>query len=227
MPSGTFYALADFIDRLVPKRGTVDAELLKATVDGLKRIATVQEENAWVTMDATVTAGVWIYYQGLRRWLLNPTQKYIRLETPWHSAAKPDIALCLRPGLKTGAIENTGKEEFRQWRVRPAALPLIWKFFENLERPADHELLAAGHMGHPRTFPGSVRELTLQLFNRGGRICPGVSKGSKPAKPHKLRRDERIEYDHILPFAHGGPSTIRNIQILCVDCNRLKGATAA
>lgn len=228
MPSGTFYALADFIGRLVPKRGTVHLELLNATVDGLKRIATVQEENPSVTMDATVTAGVWIYYQGRRRWLLNPAQNYIRLETPpGHDALKPDIALCLKPAIKTGAVENTGKKEFRQWRVQSAALPLVWKFFEGLERPADDELYVAGDGAHPRTFPGSIRELALQIFNREDRICPGVAKASKPVKPHKLGPDDRIEYDHILPFANGGASSIRNIQILCAACNRLKGGTAA
>jgi hypothetical protein len=227
MPSGTFYALADFIDRLVPKRGTVHLELLNATVAGLKRIATVQEENPWVTIDVTITAGVWIYYQGLRRWLLNPAQSYIRLETPSHGPLKPDIASCLKPAIKRGEVVNTGKEEFRQWRVRSAALPLVWEFFEGLKRPADDELYIAGDPAHPRTFPGSVRELALQIFNRDGRICPGVANASKSVKPHKLSKDDRIEFDHILPFANGGASSIRNIQVLCAACNRLKGARAA
>lgn len=33
-----------------------------------------------------------------------------------------------------------------------------------------------------------------------------------------------LEFDHIIPFAHGGGSTARNIQLLCESCNRSKGA---
>lgn len=35
----------------------------------------------------------------------------------------------------------------------------------------------------------------------------------------------RLEFDHIIPIALGGSSTVRNLQLLCRDCNRSKGAT--
>jgi hypothetical protein len=37
--------------------------------------------------------------------------------------------------------------------------------------------------------------------------------------------DQRLEFDHIIPVAMGGSSTARNVQLLCENCNRSKGAT--
>jgi hypothetical protein len=33
---------------------------------------------------------------------------------------------------------------------------------------------------------------------------------------------EKLEYDHIIPLAEGGASTVRNIELLCERCNRSK-----
>jgi TPR repeat protein len=36
---------------------------------------------------------------------------------------------------------------------------------------------------------------------------------------------EKLEYDHIIPVAKGGSNTVRNIELLCESCNRMKSAS--
>ena len=38
----------------------------------------------------------------------------------------------------------------------------------------------------------------------------------------KCGSQERLEYDHIIPFSKGGSNTVRNIELLCESCNRKK-----
>jgi hypothetical protein len=74
--------------------------------------------------------------------------------------------------------------------------------------------MAAESSGVPRreTMP---REVKLAVFERDGGRCVECGSGFE------------IQYDHIIPFAMGGASTVENLQILCADCNRRKGATIA
>lgn len=53
------------------------------------------------------------------------------------------------------------------------------------------------------------------VWNRDGGKC--VNCGS----------NEKLEYDHIIPLSKGGSNTARNIQLLCENCNRSKGANIA
>lgn len=36
-----------------------------------------------------------------------------------------------------------------------------------------------------------------------------------------------LHVDHVIPEAHGGPTTLANLQVLCRTCNLAKGATYA
>ena len=74
-----------------------------------------------------------------------------------------------------------------------------------------------------------------QFFNQNAR--PALDRRPIPESVrHEVwRRDEgkctrcgsrvRLEFDHIIPIAFGGGSTARNLQLLCEECNRSKGAT--
>ena len=58
-----------------------------------------------------------------------------------------------------------------------------------------------------RLIPKSVQR---EVWRRDERRC--VECGSQ----------ERLEFDHIIPFSRGGSNTARNIQLLCEKCNRIK-----
>ena len=44
-------------------------------------------------------------------------------------------------------------------------------------------------------------------------------------KCHKPVPDDQMEFDHIIPHAKGGPTTVANIRLLCRTCNRRKGSS--
>ena len=56
------------------------------------------------------------------------------------------------------------------------------------------------------------REVRRAVFERDSGQC--VDCGSK----------FDLQYDHLIPVALGGASTVDNLQLLCGECNRLKGA---
>jgi hypothetical protein len=63
-----------------------------------------------------------------------------------------------------------------------------------------------------RHIPASVR---VSVLHRDGYKCVFCGRSAKQVQ---------LEVDHIVPFSKGGSNDSRNLQTLCIDCNRGKGA---
>ncbi len=57
------------------------------------------------------------------------------------------------------------------------------------------------------------RDVMLKVARRDGQVC-AICRKNVP--------DNEIEFDHIIPFSRGGPTTPENLSVLCRDCNRKK-----
>ena len=68
----------------------------------------------------------------------------------------------------------------------------------------------AGERAQPRRQP-VPRAVRLAVFERDGGRC--VECGSA----------FDLQYDHVIPVAHGGAGTVDNLQVLCAPCNQAKG----
>ena len=75
-----------------------------------------------------------------------------------------------------------------------------------------HALMRAEEAGQAVRPPVAI-EIRRAVFERDGGRC--VECGG----------NFDLQYDHVIPFSMGGATTIANLQLLCADCNRSKGAT--
>lgn len=57
------------------------------------------------------------------------------------------------------------------------------------------------------------RKVMLQVVRRDGQVCQNC-RVNVP--------DDQIEFDHIIPVAKGGPTSVENLRVLCRDCNKSK-----
>lgn len=83
---------------------------------------------------------------------------------------------------------------------------------KQLEAQAKAEMMEQGIISDDddnlrEPIPQDVQD---RVWNRDGGKC--VKCGSQ----------EKLEFDHIIPFSRGGSNTYRNLQILCEKCNRSK-----
>ncbi len=89
------------------------------------------------------------------------------------------------------------------------ALVLQRKRQQDQKLRSARSLMRAEEDGRPtRTNP--TKELRRAVFERDGGRCVECG-GSFD-----------LQYDHILPVAHGGATTLENLQLMCADCNQRK-----
>jgi 5-methylcytosine-specific restriction endonuclease McrA len=74
---------------------------------------------------------------------------------------------------------------------------------------------AALHQEHPSNHRREPlpRELRLAVWRRDRGRCRECGDGFD------------LQYDHVIPLALGGATSVDNLQLLCGDCNRAKGAS--
>jgi hypothetical protein len=65
---------------------------------------------------------------------------------------------------------------------------------------------------------GVPREIMLKVARRDNHVCQLC---------HNYVPDNEVEFDHIIPFSRGGPTTVENIRLLCTLCNRRKSNSLA
>jgi hypothetical protein len=61
-----------------------------------------------------------------------------------------------------------------------------------------------------RTIP---RQVMLKVVRRDNHVCQSC---------YAYVPDDQVEFDHIIPFSKGGPTSVENIRLLCRTCNRKK-----
>jgi 5-methylcytosine-specific restriction endonuclease McrA len=72
-----------------------------------------------------------------------------------------------------------------------------------------HSLMRSEEAGRQTRTP-TTSEIRRVVFERDGGRCVECSSSFD------------LQYDHVLPVALGGATTIENLQLLCADCNRRK-----
>jgi len=111
-----------------------------------------------------------------------------------------EAILCLRP-RRWSWIESFQTQELN-CTVFGHICPV---FFESERLTETHDVR--------RTSRSIPREVMLQVIRRDGQACR-ICMRNVP--------DTEVEFDHIIPYTKGGPTTIANLRLLCRDCNRKK-----
>jgi hypothetical protein len=209
---------------VIPRRGSgaFSDLFVHDVIKFVKELSLIQDQNGWITLDVYAGDGIWVLFKGKKMFLILPAKSYLRVIFEESEDTKA-LVKGLKHAAKTGTAANATREtEYLTWHVRASGFEVITDFLKAVPELTPETSLRDS--SHPRYFPGELRQLALQVFERGGRMCPGVD---GKAKRHKIDLSkDRVEFDHVFPFSKGGASSSGNIQVLCKACNNLKRATA-
>lgn len=57
--------------------------------------------------------------------------------------------------------------------------------------------------------------MAIEVWERDGGRCGYCLRGLYP---------DQVEFDHVMPIALGGETSVDNLRLACGDCNRAKGS---
>jgi hypothetical protein len=194
----------------------LDAEDVRALVLERQRRKYRQLENAHVAMTVETAQ---------RTGLARAPMSWVRRERG-PEAVEPGRFYELRSmlGPDRGVLFAISEREFGELGRSAAEQPVLlrpdmnlWCFrgeFFTSERAVearDVAVFARRRAPEPRR-PGISEAVQRAVYERDGGAC--VKCGSR----------FNLQYDHVIPFSRGGASTVENLQLLCSECNRTKGA---
>lgn len=86
---------------------------------------------------------------------------------------------------------------------------------KQLEKEAIQELIDAGLIDNNHYSGKNIREsipthVKIEVWNRDKERCV------------KCSSNTNLEFDHVIPVSKGGANTTKNLQLLCMNCNRKK-----
>ncbi len=149
---------------------------------------------------------------------------------PWAGAAESGISAETRYKESIGALTsgqlNTEDEVWEEVESLHLFRPGNWNYIQEYS-PEEVNCKVFGHAcpvffaqsGGTETVERRLegryipRAVMLQVVRRDNHVCQEC---------HKYVPDNEIEFDHIIPVAKGGPTSVTNLRLLCRPCNRVK-----
>lgn len=94
------------------------------------------------------------------------------------------------------------------------------RFMARAGRPAPPSLRAQPYR---RAVPPQVRRRERSALKKSYQLSYNQLAQQHPERCLNCGAVRNLVLDHVIPIAKGGRSTIDNLQLLCAECNRLKG----